>query len=66
MWCTTLRRCCVVHWQVTYNGDELKTGVVATNIAKLVTQDDRHMPLLTVRETLEYAERFQTVVRRLL
>ena len=33
------------------------------NVAKYVEQEERHLPLLTVRETLEYAERFQREVR---
>ncbi len=33
------------------------------NIAKYVEQEERHLPLLTVRETLEYAERCQREVR---
>ena len=49
--------------QVTYNGDTLSNGVAVTNVAKMVTQEDSHMPLLTVRETLEIAERFQVAVR---
>ena len=50
--------------QVTYNGDDLATGgVKVTNLVKMVDQEDRHMPLLTVRETLAYAERFQAAVR---
>jgi ABC-type branched-subunit amino acid transport system ATPase component len=32
------------------------------NIAKYVEQEERHLPLLTVRETLEYAETFQREV----
>ena len=48
--------------QVTFNGDDLQTGAVVTSIAKYVEQEDRHLPLLTVRETLEYAERFQAAV----
>ena len=49
--------------QVTYNGDDLAAGgVKVTNLVKMVDQEDRHMPLLTVRETLAYAERFQAAV----
>jgi ABC-type multidrug transport system ATPase subunit len=35
------------------------------NIAKYVEQEERHLPLLTVRETLEYAETFQREVPEL-
>ena len=47
--------------QVLYNGDDMsgRSNVVLTNLAKMVEQDDRHLPLLTVRETLQFAERFQ-------
>ena len=49
---------------MTYNGDDLSTGgVKVSNLVKMVDQEDRHMPLLTVRETLAYAERFQAAVR---
>jgi ABC-type sulfate/molybdate transport systems ATPase subunit len=49
--------------QVTYNGSAVdKLGMEISNIVKYVEQEDRHLPLLTVRETLQFAEAFQAEV----
>lgn len=51
--------------RVLYNGQTAsRVDGHLSDLAKYVEQEERHLPLLTVKETLQYAEAFQSEVRR--